>query len=337
MIRTIDYYPYNQKKVIHNNSVAEVETYLTNFWNRPAVLLGSARAGIFQILNFFKFSRQDNILVPKFLCQSILNIINTSGFPVKQIDSGTKAVLVHHQWGYPQKMDEVLAKAREYNLIVIEDCVHSFDSKYKGQHIGSFGDVAIYSFSKCFQTYTGGVVSTANKELVEYVRRSLKSVSQIKNSLFNFFSFIITKKYFDKGIHSFWFDWVYSKSIDFPNIGIKTLKLLPSSSEEFKQGLKRRKKNYLFFKERLKSEYLLADQDQDIEVNPWCVPVFLPEDMLAKAQVKLNNLGVLTEILHFDLNRNIFDSKYQRCLALPCHQQLEEKKLEEICCVINSF
>ena len=61
------------------------------------------------------------------------------------------------------------------------------------------------------------------------------------------------------------------------------------------------------------------------------VAKFFPEDL----QKKLFNQRIATEILHFDIRRNIFEPNYQPCLALPCHQQLSREQLEIMVKFIN--
>lgn len=332
----IDIYPYGKESASHFRNTKEgVEKYLCDFYDRPAVLQSSARVGIYQALKFFGFTRQDQILVPDFLCQLVLDIINVSGFPVKIPDAKTKAVLVFHQWGYPQKMEEVMAEAKKRDLIVIEDCAHSFDSTYQGKNIGTFGDLAVFSFSKCLPTYTGGFLASNNQQLIEYVRKDQAASRGWKSDLFWRFAFFVTKKKFIKKQWEFWFDGVYLKGILFPNIGRSTLKLLPPNGDSLKQELAKRKNNYRFLKNTIKAEYLLADQDSTIDVNPLCVPVFLPIDKMTTVQKSLAAAGIQSEILHFDLNRNVFQPNYQKCLAVPCHQQMNEEQVSRMAQLIN--
>ena len=59
--------------------------------------------------------------------------------------------------------------AQKYNLKVIEDAACGFGSKINNQHVGSFGDVACFSFHprKAITTGEGGMVTTNNTELAE--------------------------------------------------------------------------------------------------------------------------------------------------------------------------
>ncbi len=336
MKKVIDAYPYDEKpRARAGNKTENVENYLNEFFGRSSVVQSSARVGIYQALKFFKVSRQDTVLVPDFLCRAILTIINVAGFPVKTADEKTKAVLVFHQWGYPQKMDEVMAEAKRRGLVVIEDCAHSFGSRYKGKLIGTFGDAAVFSFAKCFPTHNGGVLVSENKQLREFARRQILASRGLRDTLFQLVAFKVLKWCFTKGQWPFWLDALYFTSILFPRIGFSALKFLPPDMGSFKKELEKRKNNYRFLFGKIKAEYLLADQDDTIDVYPLYVPVFLPEGKLSIVQDELLKVGVQAEILHFDLNRNVFEPSYKKCLALPCHQQIQEEKLAAACEMIN--
>lgn len=299
------------------------------------MVLGSARAVIYHTVKHFGLKRQDHILVPDFLCQSILNILNTTSFPVKYPDERTRAVLVFHQWGYPQKMDEVMGEAKRRGFIVVEDCAHAFDSKYKGRLVGTFGDAAVFSFAKMFPTYLGGVLLSENEELMRHVSKERQLRNNFSNRLFNFFAFKIAKRSFEKGKSRFWLDLIYLKSIHYLNVGKKALEFLPSDITAFTRGLSARRANYLYLRGAIRREYLIPDWEDDIEANPILMPVFLPSEKLPAASQTLLKAGILAEVLHFDVNRNVFAANYRKCLAIPCHQEIEKEQLSLIAETIN--
>ncbi|MEK9181255.1 MAG: DegT/DnrJ/EryC1/StrS family aminotransferase [Patescibacteria group bacterium] len=332
----INEYPYNQPPKHSTRSGMEtIESYLSRFYQRPALVLASARAGYYQALKFFGLTRRDHVLVPDFLCQAILNITNVSGFPVKQVDEKTKAVLVFHQWGYPQKMDEVLAEASRRNLIVIEDCAHSFGSKYKGRLVGTFGQAAFFSFAKLFPTYLGGVLVSDNAQFIEFAKKERAQKDNFSNRLFNFVAGRIAEKSFDQAKARFWLDIVYLKSIHYPNLSSKYLGYLPANQAEFEGDQRARKQNYLTLKNSIKKEYLIAEREEEIDPIPFLMPVFLPEEKLAPAREALSGKNIFADILHFDINRNVFASNYKKCLAAPCHQGLGNTEINNIVDVVN--
>lgn len=65
---------------------------------------------------------------------------------IKKITPKTKAIICVHLAGWPCDMDKINKIAKEHNLVVIEDCAQAHGAKYKNKPIGSFGDVAAFSF-----------------------------------------------------------------------------------------------------------------------------------------------------------------------------------------------
>ena len=58
----------------------------------------------------------------------------------------TKAIIAVHLAGWPCDMDSLGALAKQHDLYLIEDCAQAHGATYKGRPIGSFGDVAAFSF-----------------------------------------------------------------------------------------------------------------------------------------------------------------------------------------------
>jgi len=58
----------------------------------------------------------------------------------------TKAVMIAHTLGNVFDLDTVTAFCKKYNLWLIEDCCDALGSTYKGQKVGTFGDIATVSF-----------------------------------------------------------------------------------------------------------------------------------------------------------------------------------------------
>ena len=132
------------------------------------------------------FAPQDEVIVPTLTyIASVNTIIQAGATPVfadsldatwqvdprdvrRKITSRTKALMVVHLYGHPCDMDELVKICEEYNLYLIEDCAEAFGTYYKGRHVGTFGDVATFSFygNKTITTGEGGMVVAKNKDLI---------------------------------------------------------------------------------------------------------------------------------------------------------------------------
>lgn len=58
----------------------------------------------------------------------------------------TKAVIVVHLYGKPCEMDSIMQIVNKHNLKLIEDCAQAHGAEYKGKRVGTFGDIATFSF-----------------------------------------------------------------------------------------------------------------------------------------------------------------------------------------------
>jgi dTDP-4-amino-4,6-dideoxygalactose transaminase len=87
----------------------------------------------------------------------------------KKITSKTKAIVVMHYGGFACDMDEINVVAKKHNLKVIEDACHGPLSEYKGQKLGTIGDIGCFSFfsNKNISTGEGGMFVTNNSEYFE--------------------------------------------------------------------------------------------------------------------------------------------------------------------------
>ena len=62
------------------------------------------------------------------------------------MSSRTRAVIVVHLAGWPCEMDSILATCREHGVPLIEDCAQAHGAEYRDRKVGSFGDIAAFSF-----------------------------------------------------------------------------------------------------------------------------------------------------------------------------------------------
>jgi len=88
----------------------------------------------------------------------------------KAVSSKTKAViLVTINGRYPEEIESFVLFCRERNILLLEDAAQSLGSFKDGKHLGTFGDIGLFSFSapKIITTGQGGILVTDNEEIYE--------------------------------------------------------------------------------------------------------------------------------------------------------------------------
>ena len=81
----------------------------------------------------------------------------------------TKAIMLVHSFGQPAQMNEIMAIAKEHGLSVIEDAAPAIGAEYHGRKVGTFGDIACFSFQGAKMTASGegGILLTDREDLYE--------------------------------------------------------------------------------------------------------------------------------------------------------------------------
>jgi perosamine synthetase len=111
------------------------------------------------------------------------------------ITKKTKAIMLVHTFGQAAAMDEIMAIARDHSLHVIEDAAPALGTKYKGNLVGTQGDIACFSFQGAKLTVSGegGIFLTDDDNL--YEKAVLLASMGRTNSRANFWSDSIGYQY----------------------------------------------------------------------------------------------------------------------------------------------
>lgn len=85
----------------------------------------------------------------------------------------TKMIIPVHLYGQSSNMDEAIDFAKKYKLLIFEDAAQGVGVKYKGKHVGTFGQAGILSFygNKTITTAEGGIILTDSKKIAQKVYR----------------------------------------------------------------------------------------------------------------------------------------------------------------------
>ena len=172
--------------------VLAFERALSDFHGgRPVRVVTSATAGMELALLACGIGPGDEVIMPAqtfFACANA--IIRTGATPVfvdvdldsrnmslaaaeAAITPRTRALMPTHFAGLPLDMDALNALAERHRLRVIEDAALAIGSRWHGKRIGSFGDIASFSFhpNKNITTIEGGALVFSDPAEAEQVER----------------------------------------------------------------------------------------------------------------------------------------------------------------------
>lgn len=296
----------------------------------------SGKSALSLLLQYYRYNgilknKSEEVLVSKWLGTWVYMIMQKFCFPTVTISKGVKILLVYHQWGFPQNMDKIMAFAKAQNLVVIEDCAHAFESYYKSKRVGTFGNASIFSLAKFFPSVMGGAVYSKDKKIHNFIKDKIKTEDSPKLASATFKN----RKKFDVSPNSKnsilleQYYAVYDKILACPPYSEAVVR------NEVVQGLlKNRKRNFNLLKEAFtKTGYMKGLEKEN--VLPWIVPLFLPGKMNQKVAQALIDRGIESDVLHFDLNRNMLEPDFRECVGVPVHQGITESEMTEIISIIK--
>ena len=116
-----------------------------------------------------------NNLIPVYVDVDLETYVANSEALESAIGPKTKAIMMAHTLGNPFNLDLVHKLAEKHNLWLIEDSCDALGGTYRGQTLGSFGDLSTFSFYPAHHITTGegGAVlikKVAHKTIVESFR-----------------------------------------------------------------------------------------------------------------------------------------------------------------------
>jgi dTDP-4-amino-4,6-dideoxygalactose transaminase len=191
---------YNQKQI---NSVSKVlKNNKTNYWTGDecskfekefssyhnttySIAVSNGSVALEIALKALCLKKNDEVIVsPRSFVISASCVLNLGLKPVfsdvdhngnlnidgisKVYNSKTKAIILVHLNGMPCDLDPIISFVKKKKLYLIEDCSQAHGAEYKKKKVGTFGDIATWSFcqDKIISTGgEGGMISTNKKEL----------------------------------------------------------------------------------------------------------------------------------------------------------------------------
>ncbi len=182
-------------------NVLEFEKNLSKFFGRPTVCVVNATAALHLVLQELNFKKGTEVLVPSLTYLSTFQAIKAAGYqPIscdvnvtnltlnlqdarKKITNKTRVIIPVHYAGGVGNLSELYKFAKNNNLRIVEDAAHAFGTIYKSKKIGSFGDIACFSFDgiKNITSGEGGCITSNDNFLLERIKNA-RLLGVIKDS-----------------------------------------------------------------------------------------------------------------------------------------------------------
>lgn len=334
------------------DEVRRFEVALTRYMDRPAVCVNTGTAALHLALQACGIGAGDEVLVPSLTYIASFQAISATGArpiacdidPItltldwrdaeRRLTPVTRAVMPVHYSGGVGDLDGIYAFAKRNNLRVIEDAAHAFGTDHHGRRVGSFGDVACFSFDgiKNITSGEGGCIVTSDEDVLQRVRDArLLGVEKDTEQRYS-------------GGRSWEFQvraqgWRYHMSNIMAAIGLVQLERFPELALQ-RCTLARQ------YDARLRgmSDISLLPHDyNDIVPHIYVTRIAGLRDR-SKLRARLLDQGIQTGI-HYQPNHwleyfkgdgaslplPVVDSLYPELLSLPLHPDLDERDVEFIC------
>jgi perosamine synthetase len=163
------------------------ESALARYLGTPdAFAVSSGTAALSMGLRALGIGNADEVILPTYLCKSVLNaVIGAGATPVlcdvgedwnlslatvqPRVTKRSKAIVIVHMFGISAEMDSI----KSLGIPVIQDCCQALGGEWQGRKLGAQDGMSVFSFhaTKCLATGEGGLVTASDPELLANLRR----------------------------------------------------------------------------------------------------------------------------------------------------------------------
>jgi perosamine synthetase len=327
------------------SKTGEFEEMLADFTGaKYAVVVTSGTVALYLCMLAAGLGRGDRVIVPNYTMVATINAVKWAGAEpvVVDVEPSTMCMDMEEAGKAPScsaliyvsingrsgDMAGVAGLCRDRNLILIEDACQSLGSRWGGRHLGTFGQMGVFSFTphKLITTGQGGAVVTDDERLYGKIRK-LKDFHRAAPAT----------------------DWHDGFGFNFKFtdlqavVGIEQMKVIDFRVAN-KRGTFRR------YRERLKDVAEAAFLPTGPDTTPWFVDVVLPSHEAREGlrdYLKREGVGsrpfyppINHQQLYSSFGRGNFpvsESLAYRGLWLPSSVGLSEEKIDYTCGRITEY
>ncbi|MGB3193765.1 MAG: DegT/DnrJ/EryC1/StrS family aminotransferase, partial [Phycisphaerae bacterium] len=278
--------------------------------------------------------RMDEILVPPFMCWAVLAALDRAAFPAMALSARTKAILVFHQFGFPQRLDVIEKHAAARGLFILNDAAHTLFSSWEGRRIVTWGDATVVSLPKLFPCTLGGGLWTQDARILGRLAADYEALRERhRPHADEAFDRLLEIDFPDgAAAHPLEVEAVYGylpSLVAFPE---GALGRLPAGAEALRQDVVRRQRLWQMVREAFPGRTPVCE---DSEVVPLAIPVGGDAAALRRVAEEISRAGDMeTPVLHFDFARNMLEPDHRPAILIGCHEGWTEEVVDRVCALI---
>jgi perosamine synthetase len=238
-----------------------------------------------------------------------------------------RAIMPVHVLGNMMDMDKLVAVAKKYCLIIVEDATEALGSYYKNKHSGSFGLMGCFSYNgnKIITTGGGGMIVTDNEQLA---KKAKHLTTQAKADSFEYYHDEIGYNYRLVNVLA--------------AIGVAQMEQLPNF-------LHRKIEIDTYYKKALSTigDISFQEVNPNVRANQWLFTFRTKQQK--KVLQMLNEKGMQSRPFWVPMNRlpmfknelyisdnDVSGKIYSECLSIPCSTYIKDEELHVIADTIKN-
>ena len=321
---TISIYPQFEQKT-DKQSGSFIDLMVDDF-GLKLIPFSCARSATVVGLKSLGLTRLEEMLIPSYLGQCVLSALSKCTFPSLTLSDRTKAIMVFHQFGFPQNIDEIKTLANDKKLFILNNCAHSLYPTKENHLTSDLVDFSVVSFSKFFPCALGWGAATQNADLSSKMSELSSQASDWSSTALR-----TMRDYYSGNIKkeniSFEINALYGYLPDAYAFPEEILHSLPTSSEAIQNDIKHRKGIWELAKNAIGDSLPSASSD----FIPFAVPLLAEETKLINiSNWIMEKFSIEAPVLHFDTHCNMLNPNYKKALIIGCHSQWDTDIVDEI-------
>ena len=313
--------------------------------------------GLFSSMHLLDIKPEDEVIIPTISFVGAANAVCANGSKLvlcdvdprslnvraqdieKVITKKTKALLLLHYGGIPCEMQDIMELCNAHNIKVIEDCAAGVCSSYKGNALGTIGDIGIWSFDAMKILVCGDGAMMHFKD--EYIRE--------KAEKWLYFG-LETKSGYENSVAQKWWEFDISSFGHRAIMNDVNAAMALEQLKKLSDFMKKRKTVHEFYNKELKKfDWInkpVAIPD-DCETSYYFYHIQVKNNKRDELATYLRENGIYTTYRYYPIHRvkgykitgefPNADYATDNTLCLPIHQCLSENDLNMIISRISEF